>query len=110
MGSIAVCELTDAVAYMMSKSALNMYTKILSNRLNGKLRVVAIHPGWVKTTLAESNMTNGRLIPNSSAENIYRFINSDLKMELFGMQKMNRTWLGENKTYLCAKRHENPAA
>ena len=93
MGSIAVCELTDAVAYRMSKSALNMYTKILSNRLNGKLRVAAIHPGWVKTTLAESNMTNGRLTPNSSAENIYRFINSDFKNGTF--------WNAENESDLA---------
>ena len=36
MGSVEVCEKTDAVAYRMSKSALNMYTKILSNRLEKK--------------------------------------------------------------------------
>lgn len=93
MGSIAVCELTDAVAYRMSKSALNIYTKILSNRLNGKPRVAAIHPGWVKTTLAESNMTNGRLTPISSAENIYRFINSDFKNGTF--------WNAENESDLA---------
>jgi NAD(P)-dependent dehydrogenase (short-subunit alcohol dehydrogenase family) len=31
MGSIDVCEKNDSVAYRMSKAALNMYTKILSN-------------------------------------------------------------------------------
>ena len=42
MGSLDVCELTDSVAYRMSKSALNMYTKILSNRLKGKIKVASI--------------------------------------------------------------------
>jgi len=101
MGLIAVCELTYAVAYRMSKSALNMYTKILSNRLNAKLRVAAIHPGWVKKTLASSNMTNGRLTPPILQQKTFTALSTAiLNMELFGMQKINRTWLGENKTYL----------
>ena len=36
MGSIEVCELTDSVAYRMSKSALNMYTK--SYRIGLKIK------------------------------------------------------------------------
>jgi NAD(P)-dependent dehydrogenase (short-subunit alcohol dehydrogenase family) len=74
MGSLGVCELTDSVAYRMSKSALNMYTKILTNRLKGKIRVASIHPGWVKTTIVESNLRDGRLTPEQSARNIFEFL------------------------------------
>jgi NAD(P)-dependent dehydrogenase (short-subunit alcohol dehydrogenase family) len=44
--------LPNATAYRMSKSALNMYTKTLSARLAVRnVRVVSIHPGWVKTDM-----------------------------------------------------------
>jgi len=92
MGSIDTCVLTDAVAYRMSKSALNMYTKILTNRLKNKIKVASIHPGWVKTTIVESNMANGRLTPEESAENIFDFIKSDFKSGTF--------WNSENGTEL----------
>ena len=55
MGSIGVCGTTDSVAYRMSKAALNMYTKILTNRLKDTQKVAAIHPGWVRTTISESS-------------------------------------------------------
>ena len=40
----------------MSKAALNIYTKILSNRLNGKQFVASVHPGWVRTNISMSNI------------------------------------------------------
>ena len=83
MGSVEVCEKTDAVAYRMSKSALNMYTKILSNRLEKKIRVASIHPGWVKTNITESSLVNTRLSPQQSAQNIYNFLKSDFKNGTF---------------------------
>ena len=83
MGSVEVCEKTDAVAYRMSKSALNMYTKILSNRLEKKIRVASIHPGWVKTNITESSLENARLSPEQSAQNIYNFLKSDFKNGTF---------------------------
>lgn len=92
MGSLNVCELTDSVAYRMSKSALNMYTKILANRLKGKIKVASIHPGWVKTTIIESNITNGRLTPKESAENIFNFIKMDYESGTF--------WNSENGSNL----------
>ena len=79
LGSIASTEAFDSVAYKMSKSALNMYTKILSNRLEGKVQVAAIDPGWVKTEIRLSNLENAPLTPEESAENIYRFIASSFK-------------------------------
>lgn len=83
MGAIGVCERSDSVAYRMSKSALNMYSKILSNRLKFNVRVASIHPGWVKTNITPNNMINGRLTPEESVENIYEFITSDFKNGTF---------------------------
>ena len=92
MGSLDVCELTDSVAYRMSKSALNMYTKILTNRLKDKIKVASIHPGWVKTTIIESNLKNGRLTPEQSADNIFEFLTNEFDSGTF--------WNSENGTEL----------
>ena len=83
MGSIELCERVDSVAYRMSKTALNMYTKILSNRLSEKIKVASIHPGWVKTTIAESNITEGRLSTEESANGVFNFVISDFKSGMF---------------------------
>ena len=91
MGSLDVCELTDSVAYRMSKSALNMYTKILTNRLKDKIKVASIHPGWVKTTIIESNLKNGRLTPEQSADNIFEFLTNEFDSGMFwNSEKRNR--------------------
>ena len=82
MGSINVCEKNDSVAYRMSKAALNMYTKILSNRLEGKQFVASVHPGWVRTNISKSNI-NGRLSPEESAQKIFEFMSSDFKTGTF---------------------------
>jgi NAD(P)-dependent dehydrogenase (short-subunit alcohol dehydrogenase family) len=82
MGSIGMCELADSVAYRMSKTALNMYTKILANRQLGKLFIASVHPGWVRTTISKSNI-NGRLSPEESAQRIYDFVVSDFKTGIF---------------------------
>jgi NAD(P)-dependent dehydrogenase (short-subunit alcohol dehydrogenase family) len=92
MGSLDVCELTDSVAYRMSKSALNMYTKILTNRLKDKIKVASIHPGWVKTTIIESNLINGRLTTEQSADNIFEFLTNEFDSGTF--------WNSENGTEL----------
>ncbi|MFK7750553.1 MAG: SDR family NAD(P)-dependent oxidoreductase [Kordia sp.] len=83
MGSLAVCESTDSIAYRMSKSALNMYTKILSNRLKNNIRVATIHPGWVQTTIIESNLENARLTPKESADNMFDFLTSEFESGAF---------------------------
>ncbi|MCL6461402.1 MAG: SDR family NAD(P)-dependent oxidoreductase [Flavobacterium micromati] len=83
MGSIALCERIDSVAYRMSKTALNMYTKILSNRLSEKIKVASLHPGWVRTTIAKSIITEGRLSTEESAKGIFDFTISDLKSGIF---------------------------
>jgi NAD(P)-dependent dehydrogenase (short-subunit alcohol dehydrogenase family) len=82
MGSIAMCSGTDAVAYRMSKTALNMYAKIVSNRLTGKQTVATIHPGWVRTTLTADN-ANAPLSTEESAVSIFKFIESDFKTGIY---------------------------
>lgn len=52
MSSIARTETSDAVEYRVSKTALNMLTKILHNELKDKgVHVGCLHPGWVQTDM-----------------------------------------------------------
>lgn len=83
MGSIELCSRVDSVAYRMSKTALNMYSKILSIRLSEKIKVASIHPGWVRTTIAKSNISEGRLSPEESANGIYKFVISEFRTGIF---------------------------
>jgi NAD(P)-dependent dehydrogenase (short-subunit alcohol dehydrogenase family) len=82
MGSIGQCVQSDAPAYRMSKAALNMYTKVLANRLIGNIVVAAVHPGWVRTTLTAGNV-HARLSPEQSAAGIYAFVTSDFATATF---------------------------
>jgi len=83
MGSIELCKRIDSVAYRMSKTALNMYTKILSNRLSEKIKIASVHPGWVRTTIAKSNITEGRLSPEESANGIFKFAISEFRNGIY---------------------------
>lgn len=82
MGSIETCKNSDSIAYRISKTALNMYTQILTNRVKHNLKIAAVHPGWVKTTIAPSNI-NGRLTPDEAAQKIYDFIVSPFSSGVF---------------------------
>lgn len=82
MGSIGLCQGTDSVAYRMSKTALNMYSKILANRLAGKHKVATIHPGWVRTDLTGSNV-NAPLSGEESGREIFEFIESDFRSGIY---------------------------
>jgi len=83
MGSIELCQRTDSVAYCMSKTALNMYSKILTNRLLGKQTVATIHPGWVRTTIAKDNIVNGKLSSDESAIKIFNFVTTNFETGIF---------------------------
>jgi len=83
MGSINQCESEDSVAYRISKAGLNMYSKILTNRYEGKLKIAVIHPGWVRTNISENSALHGRLSPEDSGKRIFDFINSDFKSGIF---------------------------
>lgn len=78
MGSVSCCNRTGSVAYRMSKSALNMYSKILSNRVGKGIRVANIHPGWVQTNINDFNV-HAPLTSKESAERIFSFMVSDFE-------------------------------
>jgi len=51
-GSIADCGRTGEFAYCMSKSALNMQSKLLQNNLGPQgFKVLAPRPGWMRTNM-----------------------------------------------------------
>ncbi|MEZ4888674.1 MAG: SDR family NAD(P)-dependent oxidoreductase [Chitinophagales bacterium] len=78
MGSLACCNRKGSIAYSMSKSAFNMYSKILANRVQKGIRVAIIHPGWVQTAINKNNV-HAPLTPKESAERIFSFMVSDFE-------------------------------
>lgn len=94
LGSISNVENPDSVAYRMSKCTLNMYTKILSKRLENSIFITAIDPGWVKTEIRISNLKNAPLTPKESAENIYKYITSEFESGTFWdtVHSKKHTW------------------
>ena len=82
MGSINSCKKSDSRAYRISKAEMNMYTQILSIRVKKGLVIAAVHPGWVKTSFAPSNI-NGRLTATEAARKIYDFVRSSFKSGIF---------------------------
>ena len=55
-GSIENCEREKEFDYCMSKAALNMGTKLLSNYLRkDKVIVLTVHPGWLRTDMGGPN-------------------------------------------------------
>ncbi len=81
MGTMNRISKSDSPAYRMSKSAVNMYTKILSERLLDKnITVNSIHPGWVKTKLSNDLAP---LTPEFSASGIHSLLEKDLPTGTF---------------------------
>jgi NAD(P)-dependent dehydrogenase (short-subunit alcohol dehydrogenase family) len=71
----------DSTAYRMSKSALNMYTKTLSARLEDKnIDVNSIHPGWVQTKLSTEGAP---LTTEFSANGIFKLIETEMETGTF---------------------------
>lgn len=56
-------------AYKISKAALNMYTATLAKRLEDRLTVSSVHPGWVKTDMGGEDAD---LTPEQAADGIYQ--------------------------------------
>lgn len=68
-GSITDCTRTSEYAYCMSKSAMNMASKILQNYLKPRgFKVLAIHPGWMRTDMGGPDAD---IHPNQAAEGIF---------------------------------------
>jgi NAD(P)-dependent dehydrogenase (short-subunit alcohol dehydrogenase family) len=83
-GSIADCWRKGMFGYSMSKAALNMQTRLLSNYLgNDGFRVLSIHPGWMKTDMGGANAD---IEPGEAADGIFKIVTNPTatdKKELF---------------------------
>lgn len=83
-------EVSNATAYRMSKSAVNMYTKTLAARLrDNAIKVVSIHPGWVKTDMGGENAA---ISPQESANGILALYQQEVPTGTF--------WTAENQVEL----------
>ncbi len=60
-------------SYRISKTALNMVTRILAVRLKDKIKVSSVHPGWVKTDMGGDE---AEISPEEAAEDIFTLANS----------------------------------
>ncbi len=82
MGSVTACDRHHSLAYCMSKTALNMYSKQLANRLQGIVRVANLHPGWVQTPI-NNYSKNAPLTAKEAGTRIMKFLESDFKHGVF---------------------------
>ncbi len=82
LGSINALASSRSPAYRISKTGLNMYAKVLSDRISQKQKIVSIHPGWVKTSI-DGDSTSGNLSTEESARRIYEYITSDFPNGIF---------------------------
>ncbi len=49
---IEECKYVDRIGYCMSKTGVNIQSKILQNALGGEgIKILAIHPGWMQTDM-----------------------------------------------------------
>jgi NAD(P)-dependent dehydrogenase (short-subunit alcohol dehydrogenase family) len=82
LGSIARTDSFYTPSYAISKAALNMATVLLAHALAGDgVRVVAFHPGWVKTDMGGAGAP---LLASESAAALLRIIDA-LKPDQSGM-------------------------
>ncbi|ABS60998.1 MULTISPECIES: SDR family oxidoreductase [Fervidobacterium] len=79
LGSITNTGGTSSIPYSISKAALNMATKLLSHKLKN-MKVISIHPGWVKTDMGGSNAP---VLPEESAAGIINVIRNLDKSGIF---------------------------
>ncbi len=68
-GSMGHTYHSDYPDYKISKAALNMVTRCLAIRLDGKVTVSSVHPGWVKTDMGGSDAD---IEPEEAAEDIFK--------------------------------------
>ncbi|WP_435163057.1 SDR family oxidoreductase [Paenibacillus glycanilyticus] len=86
-GSITDCRRDAWYAYCMSKSAVNMQSKLIHNGLKPQGgRVLVIHPGWVKTHMQGKLDEAAELTPQQSAAGITRVIQSALSRDAAEME------------------------
>jgi NAD(P)-dependent dehydrogenase (short-subunit alcohol dehydrogenase family) len=68
-GSITKAERVDNFSYCMSKAALNMYAKLIHNRLHKEGYSIRLyHPGWIRSYMSGSLSEKGNLSIEEAAE------------------------------------------
>ncbi len=76
--------------YKMSKAALNMYTKLLSKRLEEKhIKVSSLDPGWTQTDMGGKVAPR---LPKDVAADILNLLNDDVESGQFWHQGNVRAW------------------
>jgi NAD(P)-dependent dehydrogenase (short-subunit alcohol dehydrogenase family) len=87
-GSITDCKRPTEYAYCMSKSALNMASRILQNYLKPRgVKILAVHPGWMRTDMGGQDAD---LHPDQAAESIFKLsikqwqLNDEIYMDYQG--------------------------
>lgn len=79
-GSISNCDRESWFAYCMSKSALNMQSVLVHNKIKEYGgQVMVIHPGWVKSYMQGELDNAANLTPKQSAEYIVKLIENSQK-------------------------------
>jgi NAD(P)-dependent dehydrogenase (short-subunit alcohol dehydrogenase family) len=94
-GSIGAARRKAEYAYCMSKAAVNMLGKILSNELWEKdARVLMFHPGWLRTQMggARAKQSSASIEPDESADNI---VNIALDIDKLPRDQLYMTHQGE---------------
>lgn len=75
--------------YKISKAALNMYSRLLAERLKSINYVYTFDPGWVKTDMGGDNAT---LTPNEAAKMICQVIDKEKDSGRFWHNGKTRQW------------------
>ncbi len=88
-GSLTYVHEIDCPDYRISKAALNMATRLFAMRLDGKITVSSVHPGWVKTDMGGSDAD---LTPEESAEDIFTLANSQVETGQFWFKGEKFPW------------------
>lgn len=79
-------------AYKISKAGMNMYTRILAMNLiheNRAIRVSAVHPGWVKTSLGGMGAD---FTPEEAAKDLYELAHREVETGQFWFKGQKFPW------------------
>jgi NAD(P)-dependent dehydrogenase (short-subunit alcohol dehydrogenase family) len=88
-GSLGYIKAYNDATYRISKTALNMFTKLLALRTEGKLTVSSVHPGWVRTDMGGMDAD---LSVEESAQNIFDLTNTNKETGQFWFKQEKFPW------------------
>lgn len=90
-GALVVPEVnTSSPSYRISKTALNMYTRLLAQRLHDTaLTVSIVDPGWVRTDMGGDDAERD---PKEPAEEIFALATSEVPSGKFWREGKERAW------------------